>query len=126
MQSAKMQRQAGEYQAAQLEAQGKADQAAASIETENIAQEKTLLLSRARTVAAASGGGQDIGLLADIEEEGTLRQMRATWGGQEAAAGRNAQADAARFTAQQGATATQFKAYTGILSEAESLFSKYG
>ena len=79
-------------------------------------RQKELVLSRARTVAAASGGGQDIALMGSIEEEGTMRSLTALWEGSEAAAGRNAQAAATRF---EGSQAKRAGAVKGIASLAQ-------
>lgn len=114
------------YQAQQLEQQAKAERAAASLEAENEAKQKRLVQSRARAVAAASGGGQDIGLLGDIEEEGTYRQMLAIWGGEERAKGRQAQAAAARFEGKAYKRAGFLEGAKTILGGGSSFMERYG
>ena len=115
-----------EFNAKQLEAQGAAERAAASVEAENAAKEKRFLLSRARAVGAASGGGVDIGLLGDIEEEGTYRQMAAIWGGEEAAKGRKAQAAAQRFEGKMYKRAGLLEGAKTLMGGGSSFLERYG
>lgn len=126
IQAGKSQAAAAEYQARQLEAQGKAERAAASLEAERESKQKKLVLSRARAVAAASGGGQDIELLGDIEEEGTYRTLLALWGGEERAKGRKAQAAAARFGGQAYKRAGFLDGARTILGGGASFLERYG
>ena len=125
VQSGKAQGAISEYQASQLEAQGKADAASASLKAENEAKQKRLVLSRARAVGAASGGGQDIPLLGQIEEEGTLRTLYANWEGQEALKGRQAQAAGQRLEGTQYKKAGFLKGATTLLGGGASFFEKY-
>lgn len=122
----KSQAAAAEFQARQLEEQAKAERASASLEAENEAKQKKLVLSRARAVAAASGGGQDINLLGDIEEEGTYRQMLAVWGGEERAKGRRAQAAASRYEGRQYKRAGFLEGAKTILGGGVSFLERYG
>lgn len=114
-----------EYQADQLEAAGKADEASASQEAMEQARQTRLMQSRARAVGAASGGGIDLDLAGDIEEDGEYRKLTALWEGKEAAAGRRAQANASRFEGKQYRQAGKLKAANTILGGGTSLYEKY-
>lgn len=116
---------AAQYNAAQLEAAGKAESASAQRKAEEQTRQKELVLSRARAVAAASGGGQDVALMGSIEEEGTLRSLTALWEGDEAAKGRKAQADVARFEGSQAKRAGAIKGLSILGEGAGSLYDKY-
>jgi len=97
-----------EFTAKQLEASGTAERAAASLQAGEEAKKKELVISRARAVGAASGGGQDYALLGALEEEGTYRTLFANWQGEEAAKGRQAQADATRADGKSESTAALY------------------
>ena len=116
---------AAKYNAAQLEAAGKAENAAAQRKAAEESRQKELVLSRARTVAAASGGGQDVALMGQIEEEGTLRSLTALWEGDEAAKGRNAKAAATRFEGSQAKRAGAIKGLSILAEGGASLYDKY-
>lgn len=126
IQAGKAQAATAEFQAKQLEAQGRAERAAASLEASEEDRQKRLVMSRARAVAATSGGGQDINLLGEIEEEGTLRALNATWEGEEAAKGRKAQAAASRFEGGQYKRAGFLNATKTLLGGGASFYEKYG
>lgn len=125
IQAGNAQKAAAEFQAKQLEAQGKAEAAAASLQAEQEDRQKQLVLSRARAVGAASGGGVDIDMLGQIEEEGTLRTLNATWEGQEAMKGRQTQAAAARMEGDLYKRAGFIKGATTLLGGGASFFEKY-
>lgn len=114
------------YNAAQLDAAAKTEQASAQRAANEETRQKELVLSRARSVAAASGGGQDTALLGDIEEDGTLRSLTAMWEGEEAAKGRKAQAAVSRFEGKQAKLASLWKAGSTLLSGGASFAEQYG
>lgn len=114
-----------EYEAKQLEAQGLAENAAAQREAQEERRQKEIMMSRARAVGAASGGGLDFELAGDIEEEGEYRALTALWEGEEAAKGRKAQAEAARFDGKQAKKASLFKAGKTLLGTGTSIYEKY-
>jgi len=116
---------AANYQAAQLDAAAKTERASAQREAMDERRQKELMISRARAVGAASGGGQDMQLLGDIEEDGELRALTAMWQGEEAAKGREQQADSSRFDGAQARKAGRIKAATTLLSGGSSLFERY-
>ena len=124
--SGNAQKATADFQARQLDAQATAERASASLEAEQEAKQKRLVASRARAVAAASGGGQDIGLLGEIEEEGTYRQMLATWGGEERAKGRQAQAAAARMEGKAFRRAGFLAGAKTLLAGGASFMERYG
>lgn len=115
-----------QYEARQLEAQGKAENASAQREAQAARREKELVQSRARAVAAASGGGQDLNLLGEIEEEGELRAMTALWQGEERAKGRSAQAAGRRAEGKAAKRGSIFKAGKTLMSGGASFLEKYG
>lgn len=115
-----------EYNAAMLERQGKAEQAAKIQEAKQARREKELMLSRARAVGAASGGGIDIDLMGDIEEEGVLNEKLLLWQGEERRKGRSGQAAATRFEGAAQKSASVFKAGSTLLSGGYSFLDNYG
>lgn len=117
---------AAAFEARQIEAQGKAEQAAAQREALQERRGAQLAQSRARAVAAASGGGQDYDLLGDLEEEGELRFQTAIWAGNERAAGRNLQAEGARLDGRSRRNANLFKAGSTLLGGAAEYHKDYG
>ena len=114
------------YNALQLEAAGKTERASAQRAAVEESRQKDLVMSRARAVAGASGGGQDFELLGDIEEDGALRSLTAMWEGDEAAKGRKAQAASARFEGKQAKSASLWKAGSTLLSGGASFAEQYG
>jgi len=79
------------------------------------------MMSRARAVGAASGGGIDIPLMGLIEEDGELRRLSALWQGEEAAKGRSMQAQAARYDGAQYAKAGALRAGSTFLAGTANL-----
>lgn len=125
VQQGKAQDAATDYNARQLEAQGKAEQAAKIQEAKQANREKELMLSRARAVGAASGGGQDYDLLGDIEEEGAMSELALLWQGEEARKGRNSQAAVSRFEGLNKRRASMFNVGSTLLSGGSSFFENY-
>ncbi|WP_456389747.1 hypothetical protein [Profundibacter sp.] len=126
IQQGKAAQASAEYSARQFEAQGKAERASAQRKAINEGKQKDLVMSRARAVGASSGGGLDLELMGDIEEEGTYRSLTALWEGEERAKGRNAQAAAQRASGAAANRAGGIKAFSTILSGGSSLMDKYG
>lgn len=116
---------AAQYNAQQLEARGKAENAAAQREAEEQNRQKELMLSRARLVGAASGGGQDIALMGAIEEDGTMKSLNALWEGEEAEKGRKSQAAAERFDGAQAKKAGMLKGLSILGEGTASIYEKY-
>lgn len=114
------------WQAAQMEEQAKAEQAAASQEAENRRKDADLILSRARAVGAASGGGIDYNLMGDLEEEGAYRVGLAIAEGDERAKGRRLDAAATRAEGRMQKSAAFLKGGRTILGGTASLMEKYG
>ncbi len=126
IQAGNAQKAASNYQAAQLEAAGNTERASAQRQAVEEKRQSDITLSRARLVGAASGGGQDIHLLGQIEEDGALRAATAMWEGEEAAKGRKAQANAARFEGSQYQSAGYLKGASTLLSGGSSFLENYG
>ena len=126
IQSGKAQNAAAEYQAQQLDAQGKTERAVSQREAQEERRQKELAISRARVVGAASAGGQDLALLGDIEEDGELRALSALWQGEEAAKGRKNQAAATRFEGKQAKKAGLIKGLGTLMDGGASFYENYG
>lgn len=122
------------YTAAQLDASAKTERATSQREAINQRMQKDVVMSRARAVGAASGGGLDLDLMGDIEEEGEYRALTALWEGEERAKGRNAQAAGVRASGQfkkraggVRAFSTGLTGFSTILSNADPTFlEKHG
>lgn len=124
--SGQAQKSAASYEAAQLDAAAKTERAVAQRAALDERRQTDIMLSRARAVAGASGGGQDIPLMGAIEEEGEMRALTALWEGEEAAKGRRAQATAARFEGRQAATAGMLGGASILTSGTNTFLEAYG
>lgn len=141
-------RQAAQYNAAVARQRGEdtqgvldeeAGQTEAAAQRTALAQTRTasLIESRAKAVAAASGGGATdptvINLISRISAEGALRSLTATYEGEEKARKLRTSGElAARYGVQQGegydavAQAATIKTAASAASGAASLYAKYG
>lgn len=125
---------AAKYEAKQLEARATAERAAAQRDAEKERRQKELVLSRARAVGAASGGGIDINLMGKIEEEGERNALLAMWEGEERARGAQDQAAATRWGGKMkkqgayiGAMGSVLKVGHTLLDNADmTMLEKYG
>ena len=131
-QAAASQKAAMDYQAKQLEMQGKEEQAAAQHEMFEKRREKELALSALQARGAASGfettdpTGLQIG--EDIAKYGTLQEMMAAYGGRSRRAGLNAEAVGRRAegaAAVQGAKSAAMGTILGGLTSGFSRFAEY-
>lgn len=120
------QKKVAAYNAANLEAQGKSEYAVAQREAVEEKRKKELMISRARAVGAASGGGVDINLLGDIEEEGRMNELTSLWQGEERRKGRNAQAATTLFEGAAAKRASMWKAGSTLLSGGSSFLDSFG
>lgn len=118
-------KQTADFNAAQLEEQGKAKLAEGSRLAELEDRNKRLVMSRARAVGATSGGGVDNSLLGAIEEEGTYRTLVAQWEGADAQAGLNNQASAQRTQGRSQRRAGYLTAFDTLMGGNSSLKEKY-
>jgi len=121
-----------DYQAKQLEMQGKEEQAAAQHEVFQKRREKELALSALQARGAASGfettdaTGLQIG--EDIEKYGTLQEMMAAYGGRSRRAGLEAEAVGRRAegnAAVRGAKSAAFGTILGGVTQGFSRFAEY-
>lgn len=119
-------RSAAEFEARQMEDRANAERATASREAAEQSRRADLVISRARAVGAANGGGQDFDLIGDLAAEGDLRSRMAIWEGEEAARSYETSAAAARFDGNQRARAARTRAASTLLSGSYSLLDKYG
>lgn len=124
--AANEQKKLAAYNARQQEEQGKKEYAAATLKADRLAKQKELEISRARAVAAASGGGQDYSLLGDLEEEGFYNTRLAIWEGEEALRGRRNQSAATRYEGKTAASRQMFKTAGRLLTAAPSFYEQYG
>lgn len=124
------QKSAADYQAAQLEQQGKEEIAASQREAEQARKEKNFVLSRQQAVAGSSGLGaldetvQD--LAGDVAQQGAVNEQTALYGGQERAKGRRAQAASARLEGKAAQIGSYFSAAGTIMDGIGSFSDGYG
>lgn len=120
------QQRAASFQAAQLDQQANMERASSAKAAQEDMRQSDIMLSRARAVGAASGGGIDVPLMGQIEEDGELRAAMSMWQGEEAAKGRTMQAQAARYDGNQYARAGAMRAGATLLSGGSSFLEMYG
>lgn len=117
---------AAKFEAAQLEARGKAEQAAESRNAAETARLSRIKASRAQAVGAASGGGVDENLLGEIAEEGEYGVLSALYRGEEARKGRVVQAAARRAEGKAAMQNATFKAAGTLIGGGGNIAAKYG
>lgn len=121
------QKSAADYQAAQLDQQAKEETAAAQREAQRADKEKKFVLSRQQAVAGASGLGaldETVQSLAgDVITQGEVNKGMISYGGQERAKGRRAQAVSARMEGKAAQTGSYFGA-AGTLMDGVGSFAK--
>lgn len=115
-----------QYEAKQLEARATAERAAGQRDAMRERKQKELVISRAKAVGAASGGGVDLVGLGKIEEEGEYNALTAMWEGEERARGAEDQAAATRWSGKQAKRASFINAGATILDGGASFMEKYG
>ncbi|HEV2898842.1 MAG TPA: hypothetical protein VGX71_13600 [Pseudaminobacter sp.] len=120
---------AAEFQAKQLEQQGKEERAASQREADRVRKERDFILSRQQTVAAASNlGALDetvLDLAGDVSEEAKLQEGLIRYGGEERAKGRTAQAAASRMEGRAAKTGSRFSAAGTIMGTMGSFGSDW-
>jgi hypothetical protein len=130
VQQGQAQKKASEYQARQMEANAKTENALAQRRAMQERRKANILQSNLQARAAAGGGGaldpSIVDLGGDIAAEGEMRALSALWEGEERGKGLMAGAGAARYEGAQAARAGYMGAGATVLSGAGSLFSKYG
>lgn len=126
----KAQKQALDYEAAQLDQEGKQKQAEAQIEAGQYKRNKDLKLSTLQNEAAASGFSAtdptSLSLADDITKYGTFQEQLAQYGGQAQRAGLEAQAEGKRMTGRAAVTGSRYAAAGTILGGVSSMASRYG
>jgi hypothetical protein len=105
-----------DYQAKADEVRGQQEKAASEREAMEERRQGRLLMSRARAVGSASGGGQDYDLLGDLASETEYRSLMALWGGEERKRGRDASAAARRMEASATRSAGKIAGFGTILT----------
>lgn len=119
-------KKSAEFEAKQLVAAGKAEQAASTYRAADDIKQAALVASRARAVGAAGGGGLDLELISDIEAEGQYRSLTSLWEGEEARKGRKTQAAARRVEGKNAQTAGYIGGAATLIDTGTSLYDKYG
>ncbi len=123
------QRQALEYEAKQLDIEGKQRQAEAQLEGEQYKRDKELALSRLQAVGAASGftatDPTALALADEIARYGTLQEQLAGFGGKRQRAGLEAQAEGRRLTGRAVMQGARYDAAGTILGGISSFAGKY-
>lgn len=124
------QKQAADYQAAQLDVQSKEQAAVGQRDAESYALQTKLAQSRLQAVSGADGFTSTDTTATQLGENiagyGAEQEGIARYKGKSAAAGSAAQANAARMTGQADLTGSYFKAGGTLLSGFSSLYSNYG
>jgi hypothetical protein len=105
-----------DYQAKADEVRGQQEKAASEREAMEERRQGRLMMSRARAVGGASGGGQDYDLLGDLASETEYRSLMALWGGEERKRGRDASAAARRMEASATRSAGKIAGFGTILT----------
>ena len=124
-------REVGDWQAAQLRQQAGQERAAAQHQAENERHKGELAISRARALAAGSGGGAGdptvMKIYGDLAAEGEMNAQSVLWDGDEAAKGLEAQAAAAQYEGEaayeSSRTASRALKRAGYLSAAGNLLA---
>lgn len=118
-----------EFEAAQLEAAAAEEQAAAQREAAQKRKERDFVLSRQQAVASESNlGALDetvLDLAGDVVQEGAFQEGMIRYGGQSRAAGRRAQAQAARLSGKAAKTGSYLSAAGTIMGGVGSFASDY-
>lgn len=120
VQAGKAQKDAANFEALQLEAKGKEEQAAARVEADQYRRKKELAESTLQSRAAASGftatDPTTLQLGDEIEQYGTLQEQMAMYGGTARREGLGDQARAKRWSGNVGYIASKPKATATILT----------
>lgn len=126
----KQQAAQAELQAVEHERDANAEQARAQREAAIERRKARNLMSRARAVAAASGGGASEptvdNLLTDIATQGEMNALNAMWSGDTTAQTLRTGAQVARRTGRAARSAGNLRAASTLFSGATDWYSKYG
>lgn len=118
-------REAGGYQAEQLQINAGQAQAASQYAAADVDRRTKLLASRALAVAASSGGGASdptvVNAIAGIASEGAYRRAVAIYQGDDAARRLEMQAESTEYEAKNRSAAEKRAAYSGFLGAGTSL-----
>ncbi len=115
-----------QYQAKQADKLALEHQAQGIKEGQEKLRHGELLLSRARAVGAASGGGLDLDLMGDIAEEAQLQGSTAIWQGNQRADNTCQQAAETRFSGKRKKQASRYAAAGTMIGGANTLYDNYG
>lgn len=124
--AAKSQRAMGNYQAQLAEKRAKEEKALSIKRSQEHRRRGRIAASRARAVGAASGGGLDVNLMEDLEEETEIRAMNAIWEGEARASDFRQQGKEARARGRAGAQASMIQGAGTLLGGVDNLMYKYG
>lgn len=116
----------GRYQSDLADKRALEEQAAGIKKSQNERLSMEMMMSRARAVGAASGGGIDLDLMGKLAEEGALRSGMAIWQGNQRATDTRAQGAEALFTGESKRRASVIKAGSTLLGGHFSLLDNYG
>jgi len=112
------------YQNALAEKRADEERATASKKTAEMVRRGKLVASRARAVGAASGGGVDVDLAGDLEEETQRNALNAIWEGENRAQDLEQQGAEALYEGKNKKRASVIQAGTTLLSGAAGM-SRY-
>jgi hypothetical protein len=117
--------QALNFEAEQLDRNAEEERAIATREVAENRRQRQLVLSRARAAGAASGGGRDFDLEADLDEEADYRRLTALYDGETRARSLRTTAAVRRGEGSAARRAGFIRAGSTIASGASSMFAKY-
>lgn len=124
------QKNAADFQAEQLERQGKEERAASQREADRARKERDFVLSRQQAVASASNlGALDetvLDLAGDVAQQGAMNAAMIRYGGEERMKGRQAQAAAARMEGRAAMMGSMFGAAGTIMGGMGDFADEYG
>ncbi len=130
LQQGRDQKAAYEFEAKQREQQANESRAASQREAQARNREAEAILSRQRTVAAATSGDVTdpsvLDIMGDTAGEADLARRTEIYRGENRARGYQDAAKVARMNADRAMTSARYQALGGVLGGASSMFSRFG
>lgn len=126
----KAQKQAADYEAAQLNIKGKEEMAAAQQEAEGYAHQKDQALSSLQAKSAASGFSAtdptSLAMADEIAKYGTLQEQMSMYGGESRKAGIDSQATARRMEGKAAMKGAKLSAMGTIIGGVSGMATRFG
>lgn len=118
-------KQEAEFESAQLEQRATEEKAIATRRAAEAKRNRDLVLSRARAVGAASGGGRDFSAEGEIDADGQFQILTALYDGSVAAQGFRTTAAARRSEGERARSAGLSKGASTLIGGASTMYEKY-